>query len=316
MVNDILFSIVIPAYNREKTIARSIESVISQTYKNFELIIVDDGSKDKTKNIVESYTSDTRVKYFYQENLGAQVARNHGLDLSRGKYILFLDSDDTILPDFVQKALDKFESDEDIGAVYCITGIYDKKGNIVPARKDTVDGICYKDVLKQGYLTSSSFISFRRCCFEKTGNWDPQFPASQDDDICFRFAKYYKIALIDEILGIYYVDAGEGKQISSSSIRVANGWWLLWNKFENDIVELCGIDELVKKYEDCLKRFIKNKDVEKMDLCISKLHKYVSTGKLNRIILKNKCIVLCSIVINRIRFMIHFLYSIISKRSC
>jgi len=84
-----------PAYNAEKYIAESIDSVIAQTYTNWELIIVDDGSTDKTGKIASSYVAlDERVKYIYQENQKQSIARNNGLKLCRGKYIAFLDSDD------------------------------------------------------------------------------------------------------------------------------------------------------------------------------------------------------------------------------
>ena len=276
-----LFTIVIPSYNRANSIARTIKSVLAQTYNNLELIIIDDGSKDNTKAVVQEYLTDSRVRYIYQENAGAQEARNHGLRESNGKYILFLDSDDELLSSFTEKVVQKFESD-DFGAVYCLTGIHDKNGNMVPARNDYLDGNCYKEVLLQGYLTSTSFIAFKKSCFDVVGNWDKAFPASQDDDMCFRFAKNYKIGLIPEILGIYYLDGGN--QIGSSQRRVAIGWWTLWNKYEEDIVSLCGEKRIIECYADCLKRFMTIKDVDLIESCKEKLLKYIPTSKLKKII--------------------------------
>jgi len=90
-----LISVIMPAYNAEKFIAESIESVLAQTYTNWELIIVDDGSTDKTGNIARQYTSkDIRIKYIYQENKKQCAARNNGIEQSNGKLIAFLDSDD------------------------------------------------------------------------------------------------------------------------------------------------------------------------------------------------------------------------------
>lgn len=92
-----LCSIIIPTYNREKTILQSVESVLSQTFSDTEIIIVDDGSTDNTKSIIEQI-NDSRILYVRQTNAGAPSARNHGISLARGKYISFQDSDDNWFP--------------------------------------------------------------------------------------------------------------------------------------------------------------------------------------------------------------------------
>lgn len=91
------FSIIVPAYNRAHMISGTIKSVLAQTYADWELIIVDDGSKDNTKSVVESY-SDKRIRYIYQDNAERSAARNNGIRNSKGKYITFVDSDDYFLP--------------------------------------------------------------------------------------------------------------------------------------------------------------------------------------------------------------------------
>jgi len=93
------FSIILPTYNREKFIAVAIKSVINQTYKNWELIIIDDGSTDNTKQVVSLFLADMRIKYFYQTNQERSVARNNGIKQAKGDYICFLDSDDYYLAD-------------------------------------------------------------------------------------------------------------------------------------------------------------------------------------------------------------------------
>jgi len=92
------FSIILPTYNRANFISKAIESVLSQTFTDFELIIVDDGSKDTTKEIVTSYLTDSRTSYIFQENQERSIARNNGISNSKGQYICFLDSDDYYLP--------------------------------------------------------------------------------------------------------------------------------------------------------------------------------------------------------------------------
>ena len=224
-----LFSIVIPAYNREKTVGRAIQSILDQTYENTEIIVVDDGSKDRTRECVDPFLSDNRVTYLHQENGGAQRARNNGLHHSKGEYIIFLDSDDALEQACLEKVVGVFQQDPEIGAVYFLAKGDD--GTFRPRVNDHLQGSIYKDVLKKGYLTSSSFIAMRRKIFETIGEWDIAFPASQDDDTCFRVAKHTSVALINEVMGTYYSDAGQGNQISSSTLRMANGWWILWNKY-------------------------------------------------------------------------------------
>ena len=97
-----LFSIIIPTYNREKLIGLAINSVINQTFIDWELIIIDDGSADKTKEVVKPYLKDKRVKYFFQKNAERSSARNNGILKSQGKYICFLDSDDKFLTNHLQ----------------------------------------------------------------------------------------------------------------------------------------------------------------------------------------------------------------------
>lgn len=111
-----LISIIIPTYNSEKYIARTIDSIMNQSYQNIEIIIVDDGSQDGTKSIVEKYNlGDNKIRYFYQKNSGAPVARNYGFSKARGKYIIFFDSDDEMLPNGIMKLYEKaLESDYDL----------------------------------------------------------------------------------------------------------------------------------------------------------------------------------------------------------
>ena len=114
----IYYSIIVPAYNASKYIRDCIDSVLSQNYSNFELIIVDDGSTDETKSIVYEYSSDTRIKYVYQNNTGVSSARNKGILESNGDYICFVDADDVVSPNFL-KTFDDILNKKRIDIVYC-----------------------------------------------------------------------------------------------------------------------------------------------------------------------------------------------------
>lgn len=98
-----LISIVMPVYNSEKTISRAIQSVLNQTYNNIELLIINDGSTDKSEIIINGYLYDNRIKYVFQKNSGPSKARNKGIETALGKYIIFVDSDDYIKSDYIEK---------------------------------------------------------------------------------------------------------------------------------------------------------------------------------------------------------------------
>jgi len=112
-----LVSIIMPTYNTEKYIAEAIQSVLVQTYKNFELIIIDDGSNDSTKEIIYSF-DDKRIKYTYQENQGVSVARNRGIELSKGEYITFLDADDAIPQVSIEMRVDYLDNYSNVDVIH------------------------------------------------------------------------------------------------------------------------------------------------------------------------------------------------------
>lgn len=234
-----LFSIVIPTYNRAAVLLNTLKSVFAQTETDYEVIIIDDGSKDNTEELVTPYLSE-KVQYFKQDNQGAQVARNFGLSKATGEYICFLDSDDLWLPEFLAEVLQEFKKDDEIGCVYCYMG-YMRDGTLEILREDTISGWVYEKALRQGYLAAPSFLVAKRKCFDTVGNWDIDFVACQDEDMFFRLAKHYKFKLIPKVLGIYGMEYnGADNRICNSRSKLANGWWTLWNKFEKDTLEICG----------------------------------------------------------------------------
>ena len=113
-----LVTIITPTYNRAAFLPQAIDGVLAQTYRNFELIVVDDGSTDSTQEMMEGYAEDPRVRYFYQPNQGQSVARNWGLEEARGEYICFLDSDNAWFPDKLEKSLNAFRENPDVDVIY------------------------------------------------------------------------------------------------------------------------------------------------------------------------------------------------------
>ena len=129
-----IFTVVIPAYNREHVIARAINSVLNQTFQNFEIVVVDDGSKDNTRKVVESI-HDSRVRYVWQENKGATAARNTGVKNAQGDYVSFLDSDDEWFNTMLEKQYELYQSDHNIGCVYSDLQMINSVGDTTPFSK-------------------------------------------------------------------------------------------------------------------------------------------------------------------------------------
>ena len=121
-------SVIIPAYNRADLIGETLESVFAQTYRDYEIIVVDDGSTDNTKEVLASLAAAGKLRYTYQENAGLPAARNTGIRLAVGKYVAFLDSDDLFAPDKLEKQVAVFEANLDAMLVHSgFSKYYDTK---------------------------------------------------------------------------------------------------------------------------------------------------------------------------------------------
>lgn len=144
MTENLQFSIVIPTYNRGYTLRKAIDSVRAQSLSDWELLVVDDGSTDETSEIVREFHRDTRIRYFYKSNGGPSSARNMGLELSRSSIISYVDSDDTIFPDYLEVASRFFNENPQksfaIGKARRFMEFYDEKG-ILKASKQEISEI-------------------------------------------------------------------------------------------------------------------------------------------------------------------------------
>jgi glycosyltransferase involved in cell wall biosynthesis len=123
-------SVIIPTYNRGYIVGEAIESVLSQTFDDFEIMVVDDGSTDNTRNVV-NFINDNRIKYFYKNNGGVSSARNMGLDKAAGEYIAFLDSDDLWPENYLQTMVTHLQTKPEYGAAYCATTLQKPDGQII-----------------------------------------------------------------------------------------------------------------------------------------------------------------------------------------
>lgn len=197
-----LISVVIPAYNREKTILRALNSVLRQTYSNIEVIVVDDGSTDSTVQLVSNCT-DERVRLIcLPSNQGANRARNTGISEAKGEYIAFQDSDDEWLADKLEKQM-AYIFKTSVKAVYCPYILYDEdKVSIVPGNYMNQD-ICEKNIaetLKKGNVVGTPTLIIQRELFSQIGMFDVDMKRLQDYEFVIRLVKKEPLGYIKEPL--------------------------------------------------------------------------------------------------------------------
>jgi glycosyltransferase involved in cell wall biosynthesis len=195
-------SVIIPTYNYAHFLADAIRSVLEQTFRDFELIIVDDGSIDDTAAVAQGYFSDTRVRYIYQENRGLSAARNTGIREARGEYIALLDADDVWLPLKLEKQIQLFEDAEDIVLVYCMVEHIDENSDKLSHFSwPHKIGATYKDLMYFPWVVGSgSSVLIRKSVFESTGLFDESLAAAEDSNMWIRILRYHKSAYVDDIL--------------------------------------------------------------------------------------------------------------------
>lgn len=194
-------SVLMPAYNAEKYIAESIESILNQTFQDFELIIIDDCSSDNTWNIMQEYAKkDDRINIFKNEkNLGIGGNRNRLINLARGKYIVWQDNDDISLPERVEKQYTYMEENIGVGILGGYLQLFNEKENLSVRKYATDDGSLRKTIFRYSPVAQPATM-IRRSCFDEVGGYDFANPLIEDIDMSFRIGSKYKFANLPEII--------------------------------------------------------------------------------------------------------------------
>jgi glycosyltransferase involved in cell wall biosynthesis len=176
MPEDSLVSIVIPVYNGERFIGPTLASALAQTYHHIEVVVVDDGSTDRTAFLVETAAArDGRIRYLKTQNSGAAAARNFGISEARGKLIAPLDADDLWHPEKIARQVEVMQaSSAEVGLVYCWSIGIDENDFILPAAKtnSTAQGRVTAELAERNFLANSSSPLMKRCYFDEVGGYD------------------------------------------------------------------------------------------------------------------------------------------------
>ena len=228
-------SVVVPTFNRAHLITCAIKSVLSQTYQDFEIIVVDDGSLDETKKSIQK-CEDNRIKYIkHQKTKGPGAARNTGIEASNSDYIAFLDSDDEWLPTKLEKQLNLFKKVfKKTGLIYCGVELINQCNRTVIERwMPKSRGYVLEKNLSANFIVSgSSTVMVRSDVLKKAGRFDESLPSCEDWDLWIRIARYYEFDFVPEILVNCF---SHYQRISSDFKRVISGLTLFSKKYQKEI---------------------------------------------------------------------------------
>ncbi len=212
-------SVIIPTFNRAHYLKSAIESVLGQTFKDLELIVVDDGSTDETQREVRSYCEkDKRVYYISQSNTGVSVARNSGLSRATGKYVAFLDDDDKWLPRKLQIQVNFMETHPEVGLCYTRlrivygTNSHGRRSRAIPENLVTT----FEKMLGETFIPSSTVL-IRKDDMDKISWFNPRYKTCQDWDLWLRFVQHWRIAALEDDLTMTHKD--DHSHLSENPIR-------------------------------------------------------------------------------------------------
>lgn len=195
-------SVIIPAFNAEKTILQTIKSVQEQTFSDLELIVINDGSTDKTLELVNSI-DDCRIKIFSYVNGGLSTARNRGMTQARGEYITFLDADDLWAKDILEELLAALQNNPKAGVAYCWTYyMYEEKNLNYPSTPVYYEGNVYLQLLINNFLSVGACLITRNA-IESVGNFDSSLKSAEDWHYWLQLARHWDFVLVPKHLFFY-----------------------------------------------------------------------------------------------------------------
>jgi glycosyltransferase involved in cell wall biosynthesis len=227
-------SVILPTQNRANKLKRAVQSVLGQTYRDYELIIVDDGSNDDTPDIASAFKDDRILFLRHQAALGAPQARNTALRACNGEYVAFLDDDDEWLATKLARQMSLFsKAPEKVGVVYTAFEQIeeDRKSNPVPKELSHRAGDIHAALLEGNFITLPS-VMIRKKCLETIGLFDEEMPRLQDWEFLIRLSKQYHFMFINEPLLTIHCSKDS---ISGDDAALAEAMELILKKNFNDI---------------------------------------------------------------------------------
>ncbi len=228
-----LVSIIMPVYNGERFIGEALDSILMQSYKNFELIVINDGSTDNTLEILQQYKTrfDERLLIINQPNQGQVVAKNKGLNLARGDFISFLDSDDRWHPRKLESQIDLLLKNPSVGLCYTEAVLIDERGNQIGYRtvNPSYIGKCFNKLIMGNCITASSVL-LKRECIDKVGSFDTSLTACENWDLWLRISRISELKYIKKPLTYYRIHQ---EHMSKDLDKMRNARLQVLSKYKN-----------------------------------------------------------------------------------
>ncbi len=226
-------SVIIPTYNRAEYVTRAIESVLGQTYLDHEIIVIDDGSTDNTKQALEPYFD--KITYISQANAGPSAARNKGIEAAKGRWLAFLDSDDTWRPNKLERQLAECTGLNADLSFHDMTCSFSQPEMIIPSWNEFINnernmrpfitGIlhdAYTHMMMSGHVFLTPTFIVKREVINNVGRYNNDLRTSEDLELYFKLAARYPVAYVAEVLATVIVNRDVSSDNSTGSCRVLN----------------------------------------------------------------------------------------------
>src|SRR5919199_2454966 len=217
-------SVIIPVYNGEKTIKETIESVLKQTFKDFELLVINDGSQDATLDIVNRI-QDPRLKVFSYPNAGQSTSRNRGIELAVGEYISFIDADDLWTPDKLEAQVKALQENPQAAVAYSWTDWIDQSSQLIgKGSYITENGEVFAKLLLNDFVANGSNCLIRRQALIEVGGFDESVTPAEDWDLWLRLAARYEFVVVPSPQILYRISPNSASfdvwKMEASSLKV------------------------------------------------------------------------------------------------
>jgi glycosyltransferase involved in cell wall biosynthesis len=273
-------SVIVPAYNVERTILETVESVQQQTFSDFELIVINDGSTDRTLKLLNT-VKDPRLKVFSYTNGGLPTARNRGISHATGEFLAFLDADDLWTPDKLELQLAALQQHPEAGVAYSWTYFKDEQGvHSYADESNRFEGNVYADLLVKNFLHNGSNPLIRKQAIESVGEFDPTLKSCEDWEFYLRLAAKWPFLLVPKPQILYRQSSGS----MSSKVEVMEKYLLLVieRAFESASLELQFLkpQSLAWVYKYGAQQYLKqsNSQIRDVNKAGSKLFKAIATN--------------------------------------
>ncbi|MHC4139756.1 MAG: glycosyltransferase family 2 protein [Planctomycetota bacterium] len=234
-------SVIIHTYNNEKFIAETVESVLNQTYKDYEIIVVDDGSVDGTRDALLPYMQE--IRYHYKENGGIASAKNAGMALSKTEFIAFLDHDDLWVPDKLKLQIEYFNKNPQVGLVYAKYTTFRDGKELRTKPEKGYSGWVFKELLSKSFIQTSTVI-VKKECLDAVGPYDESLSLGDEYDMFLRISKKFQCGFVDKGLTRYRI---HDTNASNNDFLFDKENLGVYKKIYSNFTDLDGIEKKILK---------------------------------------------------------------------